>query len=61
MKNNNKQDNIERFGGNCKKCGHDRSDHCGSKQADKNPNYLYGHCSKCDCKIFEPKKLDLIK
>lgn len=56
MQNENKKDAPERTEENCKNCGHTRDDHCGAKDILKNPNYLYGHCSKCDCKNFESKE-----
>ncbi len=51
MNEKNKDESIEK---KCV-CGHTRDEHCGAQHADKNPAYMYGHCSKCDCKKFKPK------
>lgn len=57
MKNENEnKDIIEHEKEICIKCGHTRDEHCGAKDISKNPDYLYGHCSKCDCKNFESKE-----
>jgi len=58
MKNENKSA-IEHKKEICRKCDHTRDEHYGAKHISKDPNYLYGSCSKCDCKSFEPKKLTL--